>query len=182
MNDFSALVLEFHENGRTQLLPFFWIPEEKYRSRREMLREHVNIDVWVRQGFIRVTPGNVTDYDFIRRDIVELGDRYSIRKIAYDRWNSSQLVIDLLAEGLPMEGFQQSISNISPPTKDFERLVRSDVVVNRDANDNFKPAKNRSPDKIDGVVAAIMAHGEWMSAQRTPEPKSVYEERGLRTF
>lgn len=198
VNDFSALVLEFHENGRTQLMPFFWIPEEKYRSRREMLREHVNIDVWVRQGFIRVTPGNVTDYDFIRRDIVELGDRYSIRKIAYDRWNSSQLVIDLLAEGFPMEGFQQSISNISPPTKDFERLVRSgavehfdnpvlrwqvsNVVVYRDANDNLKPAKNRSPEKIDGVVAAIMAHGEWMSAQRTPEPKSVYEERGLRTF
>lgn len=198
VNDFSALVLEFHENGRTQVLPFFWIPEEKYRSRREMLRENANIDVWVRQGFLRVTPGNVTDYGIIRNDIIELRDRYSILKIGYDRWNSSQLVIDLLAEGLPMDGFQQSISNISPPTKDFERIVRlgeyehfdnpilrwqiSNTVVWRDANDNLKPVKNRSPEKIDGVVAAIMAHGEWMSAQRSPEQVSVYEEHGLRTF
>ena len=198
MNDFSALVLEFHENGRTQVLPFFWIPEEKYRSRREMLRENANIDVWVRQGFLRVTPGNVTDYGIIRNDIIELRDRYLILKIGYDRWNSSQLVIDLLAEGLPMDGFQQSISNISPPTKDFERIVRlgeyehfdnpilrwqiSNTVVWRDANDNLKPVKNRSPEKIDGVVAAIMAHGEWMSAQRSPEQVSVYEEHGLRTF
>ena len=198
VNDFSALVLEFHENGRTQVLPFFWIPEEKYRSRREMLRENANIDVWVRQGFLRVTPGNVTDYGIIRNDIIELRDRYSILKIGYDRWNSSQLVIDLLAEGLPMDGFQQSISNISPPTKDFERIVRlgeyehfdnpilrwqiSNTVVWRDANDNLKPIKNRSPEKIDGVVAAIMAHGEWMSAQRSPEQVSVYEEHGLRTF
>ena len=198
VNDFSAMVLEFHENGRTQVLPFFWIPEEKYRSRREMLRENANIDVWVRQGFLRVTPGNVTDYGIIRNDIIELRDRYSILKIGYDRWNSSQLVIDLLAEGLPMDGFQQSISNISPPTKDFERIVRlgeyehfdnpilrwqiSNTVVWRDANDNLKPVKNRSPEKIDGVVAAIMAHGEWMSAQRSPEQVSVYEEHGLRTF
>lgn len=198
VNDFSALVLEFHENSRTQVLPFFWIPEEKYRSRREMLRENANIDVWVRQGFLRVTPGNVTDYGIIRNDIIELRDRYSILKIGYDRWNSSQLVIDLLAEGLPMDGFQQSISNISPPTKDFERIVRlgeyehfdnpilrwqiSNTVVWRDANDNLKPVKNRSPEKIDGVVAAIMAHGEWMSAQRSPEQVSVYEEHGLRTF
>lgn len=198
VNDFSALVLEFHENGRTQVLPFFWIPEEKYRSRREMLRENANIDVWVRQGFLRVTPGNVTDYGIIRNDIIELRDRYLILKIGYDRWNSSQLVIDLLAEGLPMDGFQQSISNISPPTKDFERIVRlgeyehfdnpilrwqiSNTVVWRDANDNLKPVKNRSPEKIDGVVAAIMAHGEWMSAQRSPEQVSVYEEHGLRTF
>lgn len=198
VNDFSALVLEFHENGRTQVLSFFWIPEEKYRSRREMLRENANIDVWVRQGFLRVTPGNVTDYGIIRNDIIELRDRYLILKIGYDRWNSSQLVIDLLAEGLPMDGFQQSISNISPPTKDFERIVRlgeyehfdnpilrwqiSNTVVWRDANDNLKPVKNRSPEKIDGVVAAIMAHGEWMSAQRSPEQVSVYEEHGLRTF
>lgn len=198
VNDFSSLVLAFHENDRTQLLPFFWIPEEKYRTRREMQRENANIDVWVRQGLLRVTPGNVTDYEVIRRDIARLAGQYDIRKIGYDRWNSSQLVIDLLNDGLPMDGFQQSISNISPPTKEFERLARSgdlehygnpilrwmvsNVVVYRDANDNLKPVKNRSPEKIDGVVAAIEAIGEWMSAQRTPPARSIYEERGLRTF
>ena len=134
----------------------------------------------------------------IRRDIARLAGQYDIRKIGYDRWNSSQLVIDLLNDGLPMDGFQQSISNISPPTKEFERLARSgdlehygnpvlrwmvsNVVVYRDANDNIKPVKNRSPEKIDGVVAAIEAIGEWMSAQRTPPARSIYEERGLRTF
>lgn len=196
VNDYSALVLEFHENNRTQVLPFFWIPEEKYRSRREMMRENANIDAWVRAGYITVTPGNVTDYGFIRQAIGSLAEMYNIRKIGYDRWNSSQLVIDLLSDGVPMDGFQQSIGNMSPPTKDFERIVRlgeyehfgnpvlrwqvSNVVIYRDANDNIKPVKNRSPEKIDGVVAAIIAHGEWMSAQRTPEAPSVYEERGLR--
>ena len=198
VNDYSSFALEFHEDGRTQVLVWFWIPEEKYRSRQEMLRENINIEVWQRQGYIAVTPGNVTDYDAIRADINRIAGQYNIVKIGYDRWNSSQLVIDLLADGLPMDGFQQSIANISPPTKDFERLVRlgeyehfdnpvlrwqmSNVVVYRDANDNIKPLKNKSPEKIDGIVAAIMAHGEYMSALRDPETPSVYESRGLRTF
>lgn len=198
VNDYSSFALEFHEGDRTQVLVWFWIPEEKYRSRQEMLRENVNIEVWQRQGYIIVTPGNVTDYDVIRADINRIAEQYNIVKIGYDRWNSSQLVIDLLADGLPMDGFQQSIANISPPTKDFERLVRlgeyehfdnpvlrwqmSNVVVYRDANDNIKPLKNKSPEKIDGIVAAIMAHGEYMSALRAPETPSVYESRGLRTF
>ena len=80
VNDFSSLVLAFHENDRTQLLPFFWIPEEKYRTRREMQRENANIDVWVRQGLLRVTPGNVTDYDVIRRDIARLAERYDLTR------------------------------------------------------------------------------------------------------
>lgn len=195
VNDYSSLALEFHENGRVQVLMWYWIPEEKYKSRGEMQRENVNIEVWQRQGHIKVTPGNVTDYDVIRADISAIAGKYTIRKIGYDRWNSSQLVIDLLSDGLPMDGFQQSIGNISPPTKDFERLIRtgeyehfdnpvlrwqiSNVVIYRDANDNMKPIKSRSPEKIDGVVAAIMARGEYMSAQRDPEQLSIYETRGL---
>lgn len=195
VNDYTSLALEFHENDRTQVLMWFWIPEDKYKSRAAMLRENVNIEVWMRQGFIKVTPGNVTDYDVIRADIKRLAEQYNILKIGYDRWNSSQLVINLLEDGLQMDGFQQSIGNISPPTKDFERLIRtgkyehfdnpvlrwqmSNVVIYRDANDNMKPLKNKCPDKIDGVVSAIMAHGEYMSAQREPTPRSVYEDRGL---
>lgn len=195
VGDYTALTLEFHEHERTQALSWFWIPEEKYRDRKDAARENANIDSWVQRGYVKVTPGNVTDYDIIRQDIATLAARYRILSIAYDPWNSTQLVSNLVADGLPMSGFTQTLANFAPPTKEFERMLRlgeyehfdnpvvrwmlSNVIVYRDGNGNLRPDKRRSTEKIDGIVAAIMAHGEWMHAHNGSTGQSVYETRGL---
>ena len=196
VNDYCSLALKFNINGRHQFLWRFYIPEDKYRNRAEMQRENANIEEWVRKGYITVTPGNVTDYDYIIRDIAELGEQYDITAMAYDPWNSSSIVPKLCEQGVNMQPFTQTISNYAMPTKEFERIVGlgivdhydnpvarwmlSNVVIREDVNGNRRPDKKKSSEKIDGIVAAIMALGQSMSDKVTEQ--HIYERRGILGF
>lgn len=196
VNDYCSLALKFNISGRHQFLWRFYIPEDKYRNRAEMQRENANIEEWVRKGYITVTPGNVTDYDYIIRDIAELGELYDITAMAYDPWNSSSIVPKLVEQGANMQPFTQTISNYAMPTKEFERIVGlgivdhydnpvarwmlSNVVIREDVNGNRRPDKKKSSEKIDGIVAAIMALGQSMSDKVTEQ--HIYERRGILGF
>ena len=171
----------------------FYIPEDKYRHRYDLQRENANIEQWVKEGYIVVTDGNVTDYDYIMADIERLGQIYDISTIAYDPWNSSVVATKLTEKGINMQMFTQTIGNFAPPTKEFERIVGlgivdhydnpvarwmlSNVVIKEDVNSNRRPDKAKSSEKIDGIVAAIMALGQWMSDNAVQE--SVYATRGI---
>ena len=86
--DLTALVLLFpDEEGGFGVLPFFWIPEDNIRKRAD--RDRVPYYVWVREGLIKPTPGNVCDYDTVRGDIKRLFERFRIRELVYDCWNAS---------------------------------------------------------------------------------------------
>ena len=98
---------------------------------------------------------------------------YDVKKVYYDRYNSSQLVIDLMESGVKMEGFGQGFVSMNAPTKEFERLVwthkinnqgnpvlrwmLSNVEIQTDAAGNIKVDKGKSTDKVDGIVATVMA-------------------------
>jgi phage terminase large subunit-like protein len=171
------------------LLTYFWCPEAMIRRRSQ--RDRVPYDVWAREGFLRSTPGDVVDYDIVRSDIRALGTRYRIHEIAYDRWNASQLVTQLQEDGARLTPFGQGFASMSAPTKDFEKLIvgqklrhgdqpvlrwmAANVVLAKDAADNWKPTKAKSTGRIDGVVASIMALG---CALRQGGP-SIYERRGV---
>ena len=158
-----------------------------------MQRENANIEQWVKEGYIVVTDGNVTDYDYIMADIERLGQMYDITTIAYDPWNSSVVATKLVEKGINMQMFTQTIGNFAPPTKEFERIVGlgivdhydnpvarwmlSNVVIREDVNGNRRPDKAKSSEKIDGIVAAIMALGQWMSDNAVQD--SVYASRGI---
>lgn len=193
--DITAYVLLFHENDRFQLLPFFWIPEEKMQEK--VRKENINYDKWVAEGCVTVTPGNVIDYDFVKADILRIVADYDLKTSAYDRWNASQTIIDLQNEGMECNPFGQGYGSMSAPTKEFEKAVLtgkvehfgnpvlrwmlSSTVVKTDPAGNIKPDKEKSTQKIDGIVAAIMALGEWMTAQANDE-SNPYENRGLLTL
>ena len=195
VSDITAYVLLFHENERFQLLPHFWIPEEKILEK--IRKENINYDKWVAEGYVTVTPGNVIDYDFVKANILRIVADYDLRTSAYDRWNSSQTIIDLQNEGMECNPFGQGYGSMSAPTKEFEKLVLtgkiehfgnpvlrwmlSSTVVKADPAGNIKPDKEKSTQKIDGIVAAIMALGEWMTAQANDE-SNPYENRGLLTL
>ena len=195
VSDITAFVLLFNENDKFQLLPFFWIPEEKMLEK--VRKENINYDHWVREGFVKVTPGNVTDYDFVQADILRITADYNLKSTAYDRWNSSQTIINLTDEGLTFNPFGQGYGSMSAPTKQFEALVLSERVehfgnpvlrwmlsstlVKTDPAGNIKPDKEKSTQKIDGIVSSIMALGEWMTAQ-ADDDSNPYNDRGLLTL
>ena len=195
-SDLTALVLVFpptSEDEPYRVLPFFWLPEETLSLR--VRRDHVPYDQWAKRGFIQTTEGNVVHYGFIERFICELGERYDIREIAHDRWNATMMVQTLEDDGFTMVPFGQGFKDMSPPTKELMRIVlehklchgghpvlrwnMDNAYVRTDPAGNLKLDKEKSTEKIDGVVALVMALDR---AQRNLNGGSVYDERGLLTL
>lgn len=185
--DVTALVLEFPwDDGTVKVLPFFWIPEEGMRER--VNRDRVPYDVWVREGLVRATVGNVVDYTVMREEILALSERFNIREIAYDRYNASQLVQELGQEGLTLVQMGQGMVSMTAPTKELlnyiltgrfhhgnnpvMRWMASNTAAEMDAAGNVKPNKAKSTGRIDGIVAGIMALDRVIRHENTD---SVYE-------
>ena len=174
------------------ILPRFFIPEETIALRSR--RDRVPYDVWAREGQVIVTPGNVVDYDLVVERILEDGERFGCHELAYDPWNATHVANRLQDEGMTIVPFRQGWKTMSPPTKELEKLVVSrklrhggnpvlrwmagNVAVAQDPAGNLKPARDKSFEKIDGIVAVIMALGR---AMLEPEETggSIYEEEGL---
>ena len=191
--DFNSLCLLFPKDEDTvDVLMWFWIPAERVDER--MSQGLINFDVWVKDGYITELPGNAVDHNLILNEIKELSKKYIIKSIAFDRKYAAPIVQGLESEVL-MSPFDQSIMNISFPTKQLNimsaksqinhfgnpvlRWMMSNVAIYRDPNDNIKVVKHKSPDKVDGVVALIMAVGEWVTFKMKGDGKSIYETRGI---
>lgn len=122
--DITAFVLVFppeDENDRYYILPYFWIPEDNIKNR--VNRDHVPYDIWQKQGFLKTTEGNVVHYGFIEKFIEELGHKYNIREIAFDRWGAVQMVQNLEGMGFTVVPFGQGFKDMSPPTKELMKLT-----------------------------------------------------------
>lgn len=196
-SDLIALAWDFPDGeGGHDVIWRHWCPEDALR--RLDARTAGAAAVWVREGLLTLTPGNVADYDFIRQQINADRERFAVKAVAYDPWNSTQLVNDLVADGAPMVMHRQGFASMSSPTKELQRLLREGTAerpryrhggnplmrwqvdhfaVDMDPAGNVKPSKKAASDKIDGVVAGIMALDGATRAQ--PTRASVYEERGM---
>ncbi len=198
VHDLSALALLFPprqgEDERWKVLMRYWCPENNIRQRAQ--RDRVPYDVWADQGFIKPTEGDATDYRWIESAIVELHSQYDIREIAYDRMFAGELVASLMEEGVTMVPFGQGFLSMAMPTAELERLLLAEqiqhaghpilrwnaanVAVRQDPAGNLKPDKEKSTERIDGIVALIMALGR--ATVHGDDGPSVYEERGLLTI
>lgn len=187
--DISALVLlfpPFDDDPKWSVLPFFFLPADNIDKR--VKRDRVPYDAWSRQGLFELTPGNVIDYSFIRAKINDLSSRYDIREIAYDPWNATDIVTRLTEDGFTLVKMRQSHESLSGPTKRLMELtlskslahsgnpvlkwMASNVMVKLDPAGNAKPDKERSREKIDGIVALIMALGRAMVVPIGHKPAS----------
>lgn len=192
VEDLTALVLVFPRPGGVyKVLPFFFAPKEGAIKRE---RDHrVPYMTWARQGFMELTEGDVTDYAFVLARIRELALKYQIKELAFDPWNAQHTINELAAGGGPPSiKFPQTIANFNEPMKTMERLILkgdlhhgrnpimdwmiTNVAYHQDASGNIRPDKEKSRDKIDGVVATIMALAR---AGATVQKQSVYATRGL---
>ncbi|HEM3633258.1 TPA: terminase large subunit [Streptococcus suis] len=196
-SDITALVLVFpprFEEENYIVLPYFWLPEDTLELRCR--RDHVLYNVWERQGYIKTTEGNVVHYGFIEKFIEDLSEIYHIKEIAYDRWNATQMVQNLEGMGLTMVPFGQGYKDMSPPSKELFKLMMEgkiqhgghpvlkwmgqNVVMRQDPAGNIKPDKEKSVEKIDGIVALIMGLDRCIRHQT--DEGSVYDERGILSF
>jgi len=185
--DLSALVLVSQaSDGTFDVLPFFWVPSLNAPERA--LRDKVPYLDWIRDGHIRATDGNVTDYDVIRRDINELAKQYNIRQLGIDRWNATQLATQLQGDGVNVVGYGQGYASMTSPCRQLEALVLSErirhgnhpvlgwmaanVAVQTDHQGNMKPSKAKSTERIDGIVALVMALGLHATATAPPPEQS----------
>lgn len=177
--DITALSLVFPADGGYDVLPLFWVPGDSANDRER--KDRVPYITWARQELLTLTDGNVVDYDKIRTRLNELKELYNIRGIAIDRWNATQLATQLAGDGFNVVAFGQGYASMSAPTKELDKLVvagklhhggnpvlrwmASNVTVEQDAAGNLKPSKAKSTERIDGIVALIMALGIAMAAE-----------------
>jgi phage terminase large subunit-like protein len=185
----SVAVLFKDEEGYTGFV-LNYLPEEAAENERNS-----QYSGWAHDGLLKTTPGNVTDYAYIEDDLRELAENYSVIEVAFDPWQANYLATRLMEEGLEMVEYRQTVQNMSEPMKELEALVVSgkfkhdanpvltwmvsNVVGHVDAKDNIYPRKEFPENKIDGVVALIMALGRSMSGEDTTP---IYETRGLRAL
>lgn len=171
-----AWVLPDLQRGGFDVIWRFWLPEESIGDLNK--RTHGAAEVWASQGFLTVTPGNVTDYEYVKQQIMEDALHFDVAEIAIDKWNATHVATRLVDEGLPVHLKSQSTPAMNDATKELARLLRASTpdaplirhgghpvarwcadnfAVQMDTEGNVRPAKGRAADKIDGVVALIMA-------------------------
>jgi phage terminase large subunit-like protein len=184
VTDISAFVLVFppyDDDPMWRIVPYFFVPLDNVAER--VKKDKVPYDVWIKKGLIIATPGPVIDFDFIREHIVSLADTYDIKQIAYDPWNAHQLVTQLTQAGMKMAMMRQGFISLNSPMKTLmEKTLKAEIahgdhpvlrwmvsntvagIDSKGSTGNtdssaIKPDKEKSTEKIDGVVAAIMALG-----------------------
>ncbi len=91
-----------------------------------------------------------------------------------------------------MVAFGQGYASMNWPCKKLEELIlggriahggnpvlrwmAGNVSIEKDAADNWKPSKKRSPERIDGIIALVMALDR--ASRATDEPENIYDVRG----
>lgn len=193
--DITAFVLVFPPEDESEgytILPRFWIPEDNVNLR--VRRDHVPYDIWKQQGYLETTEGNVIHYGYIEQFIDNLGEKYNIQEIAFDRWGAVQMVQNLEGMGFTVVPFGQGFKDMSPTTKELMKLtlekkiahgghpvlrwMMDNIYIRTDPAGNIKPDKAKSTEKIDGVVATIMALDRAIRNDGETGD-SIYDERGL---
>lgn len=193
VNDLTAFVLIADIDKAIVVIPYFWLPSDNIRSKSK--KDYVSYEQWIRDGFIKTTDGNVIDYTFIEHDILEICSKVNVEAIAYDRWNAASIVTNLSDEGLNMLSFGQGFASMSAPSKEIYakimkrnlehfnnpvlRWMATNAVVKTDPAGNIKLDKEKSRDKIDGIIGMVMAYGIRKNIIAPPNP---YENRGIRVL
>ena len=181
VSDLTALsiLIPNEEEDKYYFKSFYYLPQSCLtdNSNSELYKLYKN------QGFLTITSGNVTDYDYVLKDILKISQTLLIEKIGYDAYNATQFCINATAEGLPMEPYSQALWSFNKPTKEIERLIKmgkvviddnpitrwcfSNVVLKTDFNENVKPVKGLdSQSKIDGVISMVEALGIYLDTPR----------------
>lgn len=187
-SDLASYALDFPDGrGGHDVLWRVFCPESAVPSLDR--RTGGRASAWARAGVLTVTEGNVIDYEAIKVAMRADAETYEIREVAFDRWGATQLSSELIEEGFPLMQTGQGFASMAAPTREFLRLIAGglyrhggnpvvswqagNLIVRTDPAGNMKPDKQRSSEKIDSMVAAIMALDRALRAAAPPEPDYI---------
>lgn len=192
--DYCACVLLFPIGGCFYVLPSFWLPEGVANEKQD--KEKSPIRTWHAQGFLRLLPGNILDFETVLEDLLALHKRYAVKRWAFDPYHDAYLLGALQKRGLPADcEVGQNVKNLSGPCKELEALLRDGRLIHgdhpvlrhqangvslyRDGSGNMKPDRNKSPISIDGIPALLVALARYM-LDAAPEPEPTVITGGFR--
>lgn len=167
------------QNGEYVFFTKYYLPEDSLNSATNKKRYRE----WAEKGYIKLTSGNVTDYDVVLNDLVGISKILNITQVNYDKYNATQFAINAQMAGIRMIPFSQNVFNYNIPTKEMERLILinktridanpithwnfTNVTIKSDLNGNVKPIKRNEELKIDGVMSMLMALGGYVGKKET---------------
>lgn len=177
VNDLTAVSLMIPLAEKKVFFNWSFLPEETYQT-------HPNkelYDKFIKEGSLILTPGNVTDFDYVADKIRQINEVIPVTEIYYDKWNSTQFAITMTEMGFNMVEFSQAIGNYNAATKEFQRLMLTNellidksanflwqmtcVTLKVDHNGNCKPQKTAwQTQKIDNIISCTTALGGWLKA------------------
>lgn len=153
-----------------------WIPEETSNPVGAKLREIAA--PWIADGWVTATTGDAIDPARIESDVIQLATEYDVRALAYDPFNAATVAQRFALEGIQIHQFSQRMTQFSEPTKAFGddlaakrfrsdgnpvlRWMANNCSLVEDGAGHRMPSRKRSSQKIDGIVAAVMARGAAM--------------------
>lgn len=195
VSDLAAWVMVFprvDDLDHLDVLARFWCPEARLYDEHNQYRDQYQ--AWRAQGYLTATPGDATEYSYIRSQILDDAQKFGLVDLNVDRlFQAHQLAMELIDEGLVVLGMGQGSLSMAAPMAEFERRLllhkinhghnpimrfcADNVAVKQDAAGNLKPDKANSQGKIDGIVALVMALDRAMRHQQ--DKPSVYESRGI---
>ncbi|WP_278455073.1 terminase large subunit [Sutterella wadsworthensis] len=194
-NDMTAKVKVFpiETDGPTRYAIFcdFYLPERAVEN-----AVNSQYSGWAEEGLLHVTPGAMTDLNVVEEDLREDLSRFNVEAVVYDPWQATQMATTLSEDDAPMVECRMTVQNMSDPMKSVEALVldrrllhdgnpiltwmMGNVVAKLDAKDNIFPRKERYEQKIDGVIALIMAMGNALADDN--DDFKGFVESGQETF
>lgn len=196
VRDITALAWLFppeDDGDRWELVYRFFVPEDTAVERSRA--DRVDYDRWIQMGAMEPTPGDVVDQDFVKKAILTDGEFFKVESLGFDPWNATKLTVELQDEGVPLIAMRQGIPTLGAPSKEFERLIYAglldhgghpvmrwmvgNVAIRFDSNGNFKPDKHKSSEKIDGVVATVMALGLAIQDEPSPDISEFLEQAAM---
>jgi phage terminase large subunit-like protein len=186
--DIAALELIFPLDGKYVRFGKYYLPEAALEP-----KENEHYRGWAADGWLTITEGNIIDFNEIKSDILDLSSKYQIDEVAYDPHQATMLVTELMKEGVKCIEVRPTVLNFSEPMKELDGLMKdkriihngdpimswmvSNVVAKEDAKDNVYPRKEQERNKIDGVIAHLMALNRALNYK--PKSKSIYNSMAL---
>ena len=186
--DLTAVSYMFYKDEKYYYFLDYYVPMDTLYS-----RVHADISYykdWVFHKYLKTTPGNVTDYNYITKDMLGVAEKVDIVDVFYDKYNATSWATQSEEQGLNLTPFVQTIGNFNNCTKEYERLMLSGAVVlddnpitryclrnveiRTDFNGNVKPNKESEKKKIDGVIAMLHSLAAWLEHNKSYHGTQIF--------